>query len=596
MLHNIDPERTDGFLPLEHYAAVGDGRSVALVGADGSIDWWCAPDMDSQPVFNRMHDPDGGRFSISPVEPYTIERSYRKNSNVLETVFITESGRARVTESLNSGVAGRLPWCELARRIEGLEGEVEFEIVASPAGVRGQVRREEHPNASIRYLGNLATTFLHAEDVRLTCDNDELTAARWTATPGDRTCIAFLVADNAPLAIPDLDLINQRIDLSDEEWRRWAEQITYQGPFADDFIRCALSLKFLLVSKTGAIAAAATAGLPERIGGDKNYDYRYAWIRDAAYTIKALLRAGMLSEPIGAFGWLVRTLSEDGPVPKIVYTLRGGAVPEEKDIDVPGYKNSGPVRTGNRARDQVQLSCYGDILETAALFADRGHVLDPDAVRLLQKLAEQCLELWRSEDSSIWELEDRQHYTFSKIGCWLALSKAARLVREGHISGDADRWEEEAEKIRDWIDVHCWSEAKQAYTFYAGTDRLDAALLLTTRFGFEHDGRLASTRAAIERELAVGPLVYRYSGAQDEEGAFVACSCWLVEAYAFLGEVDLAEKKLHELLGRLGNNFGILNEQIDPETGCGLGNFPQGLSHLALLHAIFSLQENRESS
>ena len=593
MLHSLSPERVDGFLPLEHYAALGDGRSVALVGADGSIDWWCAPDMDSVPLFNRLHDADGGRFSVTPKMPFRIDRRYRENSNVLETVFVTDTGTARVTESLNSGVAGRLPWCELARRVEGLSGTVEFEIVLAPICARGPVRNVDHPNGRVRYIGDLATTFCCGDDVEILSNGDQQTIARLVTFAGNRACVAFLVTDQAPLAKPELATIDRRIDLSDDEWRRWAEQLTYDGPFKTDLVRCALSLKFLLFSKTGAIAAAATSGLPERIGGDKNYDYRYAWVRDAAYTIKALLRAGALSEPIGAFGWLVRTIREDGPHPKVVYTLKGKAVPEEEIIKVPGYRRSSPVRVGNRARGQIQLSCYGDILETAALFAKMGHVLDPDAAELLKDLADQCMDRWMSKDAGIWELEDQQHYTFSKIGCWLAMSKAAELARERHIGGDADGWQRESERIRDWIDRNCWSGEKQAYTLYAGTEKLDASLLLTSRFGFEHDGRLVRTRAAIEKELTVGPLVYRYSGASDEEGTFVACACWLVEAYSFLGEVDRAEEMLKSLLEKLGNNFGILNEQLDPKTGAGLGNLPQGLSHLALLHAIFSIQENR---
>jgi GH15 family glucan-1,4-alpha-glucosidase len=594
MLNHLVPERAQGFLALEHYAAIGDGRSVALVGADGSIDWWCAPEMDSPPLFNRMHDCEGGCFSIIPVKPFEIERRYRKNSNVLETVFITEKGRARVTDSLNSGVSGRLSWCELARRIEGLSGSVEFQIRLSPICARGKVNRADHPNAKIRYIGDLTTTFCHDDAVKITLDDDNFTEATYVAREGERTCVALLVADRAPLAIPRLSDIDSRIDLSDEEWRRWAAQLTYDGPFASDLIRCALSLKFLLFSETGAIAAAATAGLPERIGGDKNYDYRFAWVRDAAYTIKAFLRAGALSEPIAAFGWLVRTIEADGPEPKVVYTLRGNEVPDEEVIEVPGYHGSSPVRRGNRAKLQIQLSCYGDFLETASLFAQMGHVLDPAASRLLARLADQVVERWRLKDSGIWELEDTQHYTISKIGCWLALDRAVRLADEGHIENrHRDIWSKERDVVRDWIDENCWSEKKQAYTFHAGTDKLDASLLLATRFGFERNGRLHLTRRAIERELTVGPLVYRYSGASKEEGAFVACSCWLIEAYAFLGEVDRAEEMLAELMKPLGNNFGILNEQIDARTGAGLGNMPQGLSHLALLHAIFSIQENR---
>jgi GH15 family glucan-1,4-alpha-glucosidase len=330
-----------------------------------------------------------------------------------------------------------------------------------------------------------------------------------------------------------------------------------------------------------------------RYGTRSNYDYRYAWVRDAAYTIKAFLRAGALAEATEAFGWLVRTIDRSGSNPKVVYTLRGDAVPDEVVIDVPGYRGSTPVRTGNRARDQIQLSCYGDVLETAALFAENGHVLNREASALLSRLADRCVQRWREKDSGIWELEDLQHYTFSKIGCWLALSKAAQLARDGHIEGDSQAWQRESELIQAWIDENCWSDAQQAYTFYPGTARLDASLLLAIRFGFEHDGRLEKTRNAIENELARGPLVFRYSGAEEEEGTFVACACWLVEAYAFLGDTDIAKEKLEELLKSLGNNFGILSEQIDAITGEGLGNVPQGLSHLALLHAILSVQENR---
>jgi GH15 family glucan-1,4-alpha-glucosidase len=595
MLRSLTPRRIDGYLPLQHYAAVGDGRSVALIGADGSLDWWCAPNLDSRPLFDRIIDGEkGGRFSITPIAPYSVERQYRTDSNVLETVFVTASGRAKMTESLNSGVSGRLPWCELARRIQGIDGAVDFEIVVKPTCLNIDVDLVRHPNASIRYIGGLTTTFCHDSSVEITVCRGDASIGIVSTHEGSRTCLALLVSDGAPLPIPPFDEIDDRIETSDRDWRAWTEQLTYDGPFANDLKRCALSLKFLLHSPTGAIAAAATNGLPERIGGDKNYDYRYAWVRDAAFTIKAFLRAGALSEPVAAFGWLVRTIADDGPVAKVAYTLKGEPVPDERKIDVPGYRGSSPIRVGNRANDQVQLSCYGDVLETAALFARMGHVLDPRSAELLVHLANQCCDRWMEKDSGIWELEDLQHYTYSKIGCWQALSRAVELAEGGHIDASyTDRWKRVRADIRAWIDSNCWSEFLQAYTMHPGSGKLDAAILLTTRFGFEHDGRLFRTRAAIERELAVGPLVYRYSGMQSEEGAFVACSCWLVESYAFLGDVDTATEKLKALLAKLGDNFGILNEQIDVRDGSGLGNMPQGLSHLALLHAIFSLQENR---
>ena len=337
MLRTLKPERIDGYLPLQHYAAVGDGRSVAIIGADGSLDWWCAPNLDSRPLFDRILDDEkGGRFSITPTEPFTIERQYRQDSNVLETIFVTASGRARITESMNSGTSGRLPWCELARRIEGVEGFVDFEIVVQPTCLDTDVKLVDHPNATVRYIGGLTTTFCHDDAVEITLCRDEVSKGIVSTREGSHTCVALLVSDGGPLPIPRLEGIDARIDSSDREWRSWTEQLTYDGPFAEDFKRCALSLKFLLYSPTGSIAAAATNGLPERLGGDKNYDYRYAWIRDAAFTIKAFLRAGALSESIAAFGWLVRTISDDGPVAQVAYTLKGESVPDERDVEVPG--------------------------------------------------------------------------------------------------------------------------------------------------------------------------------------------------------------------------------------------------------------------
>jgi len=230
--------------------------------------------MECPPLFNRLHDPAGGQFTITPTAEFHIEQQYRQDSNVLETIFITDTGSARLTESLNSGVAGRLPWCELARRIEGLRGSVEFKIALEPTCAERQVRRADHPNAAIRYIGDLTTTFCHDDKVGIIVDEDQRTLACHTTSAGSSTCVAFLVADQAPLAIPNLKDIDLRIDLSDEEWRRWSSELAYDGPSKGDLVRCALSLKFLVYSKVGAIAAAATSGLPERFGGVKNYDYR----------------------------------------------------------------------------------------------------------------------------------------------------------------------------------------------------------------------------------------------------------------------------------------------------------------------------------
>ena len=590
----ITPERQDGVLPLELYGALGDGRSVALLGADGAIDWLCLPSLDSVPFLDRLvAGASGGRCSITPSGPFTVERSYREDSNVLEHTFSTSGGRVRITSSLNSGISGRLPWTELAQRIEGLAGEVTLDVARRLGRRRRRTTpwRETSPNGDVVHVDGILCAFRTSGDVQRTVQEDDRLAATLNTHPGSRSVVALLASDDEPLILPSLDTIDARIDRSDQAWREWAGNLDVAGPYTAVLRRSALALKLLLFSPTGAIAAAATNGLPERIGGDKNYDYRYGWLRDAAYTIKAFLRVGAVEEAKAAFSWMTATIERHDGL-HIMYSLDGNLAPPQEEIDVPGYRGSTPVLHGNQAREQLQLGVFGDILETAALFVEQGHVLDLVTRRLLANLADECADQWRRKDAGIWELEQQEHYTMSKLGCWTALDRAVKLATAGQIDGSrCERWRRQRDQIRDWIDAHCWSEDKQAYTMYAGTDKLDAALLLATRFGFERTDRLATTREAVRLELGRGPLLYRYSGMQAEEGCFLACSFWLVESYALLGDVDTAQAILAELLAFTGINLGLLNEQQDPGSGAMLGNMPQALSHLALIHAVLSLTD-----
>ena len=587
-------KRVDDVLPLALYAALGDGRSVALLGADGAIDWWCLPSLDSVPFLDRLvAGSSGGRFSITPSAAFTVERRYRENSNVLEQTFSTDSGRVRITSSLNSGISGRLPWTELAQRVEGLEGEValDVELQLGRRLERATPWRETGPSGDVVHVDGILCTFRASGDVRRTVEEDDRLMATIATRPGSRSVVALLASDNEPLILPSVETIDARIDRSDQSWREWATDLDIGGRYEAVLRRSALALKLLLFSPTGAIAAAATNGLPERIGGNKNYDYRYGWIRDAAYTIKAFLRVGAVEEAKAAFSWMTATIGRHDGL-HIMYSLNGTLAPEQEQLDLPGYRRSVPVLCGNRAREQLQLGVYGDILETAALFVEQGHVLDLVTRRLLADLADQCADQWGRKDAGIWELEQQEHYTMSKLGCWTALDRAVKLAGSGQIDGSrCARWLHERDHIRDWIDAHCWSEKQQAYTLHAGTEKLDAAILLATRFGFERRDRLAKTREAVRSKLSRGPLLYRYSGMEAEEGCFLACSFWLVEAYALLGETQIAETQLDRLLEVTGINLGLLNEQQDPADGAMLGNMPQALSHLALIHAVQSLAD-----
>ena len=593
---SADGIRSADRLPLSQYAALGDGRSVALVGADGSIDWWCVPNLDSMPLLDRLLDGEtGGSFSITPAGPFRVERRYRPDSNVLEQLFTTPSGCARVTDSLNSGISGRLPWSELARRIEGVAGSVAFTIEALVGRRldRATSWREQSPHGDVLHVDGIVTAVRSTDGLDDVVRTDRGITATLLTQAASKMTIAVLAAMDQPLILPPLHDIDARIDRSDEAWREWSSDLRFAGPYASDVRRSALALKLLLFSPSGAIAAAASTSLPERLGGDKNYDYRYAWVRDVAYTIKAFLRVGATEEATAAFGWLTATIRRHDGRLCTMYRLDGALAPDETTLALPGYAQSLPVREGNRARDQLQLGIYGDILETAALFVSEGHVIDLVTRRLLADLADRCADLWRQRDAGIWELEQLEHYTMSKMSCWTALDRAVALARQGQIdTSHVERWERERDRIRDWIDEHCWSEDLQSYTMHPQTERLDASLLLATRFGFERRDRLALTREAVRRELSRGPLVYRYSGMQNEEGTFIACGFWLVEAYALLGDVPSAIAQMDALLAACNVNLGLLNEQLDARTGEMLGNMPQALSHLALIHAASAIGEN----
>ncbi|AWH25417.1 glycoside hydrolase family 15 protein [Stenotrophomonas sp. YAU14D1_LEIMI4_1] len=586
-----------GHAPIHAYAAIGDGRSTALIAPDGSIDWWCAPNMDSPPLFDRLLDAEaGGRFALQARGVVSVRRRYRADSNVLETEIRTSTGFARVTESLNSGPAGRLPWSELARRVEGLEGEVLFDLHYQPGTRAGTCTpwMSDTPNGCVHHVGPVMTMLRYPGDTHIELCDDRAVQGQLRVTAGYRGIVALLASQDEVLPVPPLDDIDTRIDRSDREWQQWVADLHCVSRQRGEVICSALALKFLWFSPTGAIAAAVTASLPERLGGDKNWDYRYAWVRDAAYIIKAFLRVGALPDAKAGFSWLMTTIGRHRPALRPCYTLRGETVEQERYIDIPGYHSSQPVRVGNTATDQLQTCVYGDVMEMASRMIDAGHILDPTTARLLFELADECADRWMRKDCGFWELDDLQHYTMSKVECWMALRRACELAEQGHITrARLPRWQRERDRILDWIDTHCWHEEKQSYVMHAGSDRLDASLMLASRFGLAQARRerFIATREAMRRELsdASGDLLWRYSGMQQCEGTFISCAFWMVEAYGLLGEQEEAHRLFHALLQRVRNDVGLMPEMWDPFTERGLGNTPQGLSHLALVHAAFAV-------
>jgi GH15 family glucan-1,4-alpha-glucosidase len=597
----LSPDRRDGFAPIEDYAALGDGRTVALVARDGRIDWWPVPTMASPPAFAAILDPDhGGYVELRPRDPgFRSTRRYIPNTNVVQTEFVTATGTARITDAMSLGGSGPLPWGEVIRQVDGASGTVEMIWSVVPGTRFGTAApwTEAHRNAAIVHVGDqhLGIQSFEAGEPRIAPTR---VSGSFTTEPGSRAILAITTADAEPLFLPELRDLEHHLDRTVARWTEWTRGLRYGGPWLDAVTRSALALKLLMFSPTGGIAAAATTSLPERIGGEKNWDYRYMWVRDSSFTIDALMALGLHEEVQSAVSFLLDVLSRTAPDLRVFYRLDGDLDTDatETILAAPGYRDSAPVRSGNGAADQTQLGNFGDLFDTMWHYVSHGHRLDDATGQMLAGFADRCCDQWRSPDSGIWELQQIRHYTISKIGCWVALDRAVRLADRGAITtAGRGRWANERDAIQDWVNEHCWSQTKHSYTFYAGSDDLDAATLLAGRTGFARGDRLAGTIAAIRRELCDGPLVYRYSGMQTEEGAFIACTFWLVNALVCAGDLTGAAELMDEAVP-LVNDVGLLAEEMDPSSRAMLGNYPQGLSHLALINAATSYHQASSSA
>lgn len=554
---------------------------MALVAPDGRIDWWPVPDLDCPPSFAALVDErNGGRLELAPADPFSSQRRYRPDTNVLETTFTTDGGSVRVTDSLNSGVAGRLPWTELARRVDGLTGTVRLRWRVAPGlQLDGHAPWVAGSPAGPILRSGQATLGVRGIDHEPVAGDREITGTIVTR-PGHRQLLAVVATAGEPLNVPSAAEIDRRVDLSIDAWSRWSAHCGYSGRQPEIVMRSALALKLLIYSPTGAIAAAATTSLPESRSGGKNWDYRYAWVRDAAHTIRALGVVGVKEEVHAAVSWLLTTLRAHGPH---VFTRLSGEVKDgHREARSPGWRGIGPVIVGNRAAQQLQLGMFGDVFDVLRVYVDDGHVLDPATGTLLADLADLCCDQWRSRDAGIWELPQERHYTSSKIQCWQALGCAIHLADLGQIPDRRERWLLERDDIAEFVHTRCWNDDLGAYTWYPGTDGLDASVLLAK--DFDDGPRMSSTIDVIRERLGTGPLLHRYTGAAAEEGAFVACSFWMVSALARTGRVDEATALFDELVA-LAGPLGLYSEMIATDNGEFLGNLPQGLSHLALILA-----------
>jgi GH15 family glucan-1,4-alpha-glucosidase len=585
---------------IEDYALIGDTQTAALVGRDGSIDWLCFPSFASPACFAALlGDPSHGRWLLAPEgEISSTRRQYRGNSLVLETEFTTPTGVVRVVDCMPP--RGRDP--DLARVVEGVRGEVTMgmelivrfdygSIVPWVRHVDGVWRAIAGPDA----LSLWSPVPLRGENLS--------TLATFTIREGERQQFLLMWHPSHESARQP-DGAQQSVEHTCAWWEEWCRQCTYQGEWRDDVLRSLIVLKALTFEPTGGIVAAATTSLPEQIGGVRNWDYRFCWLRDATFTLYSLLSCGFTSEAAAWRAWLLRAVAGDPSDLQIMYGAHGERRLTELELPwLPGYEQSAPVRIGNAAVNQRQLDIYGEVMDTLFVALRDGVAPDADAWALQRLIIDHLEGIWQEPDEGIWEVRGpRRHFTHSKVMAWVAVDRAVKTLQSHGLEGPVDKWIRLRDEIHRDACTRGFSAARNAFTQYYGSEELDASLLMIPLVGFLplEDPRVAGTTAAIERELMEGGFVRRYrgpatpavDGLPSGEGVFLPCTYWLCDNYALAGRYDEA-RQLFERLLAIRSDLGLLSEEYDPRTGRLLGNFPQAFSHVSLVNTALNLTRRR---
>ena len=598
----------DGFPPIGDYALIGDCGSAALVSRAGSIEWLCWPHFHSPSMFAAILDRErGGRFRVAPAATATAERHYVGDTAVLDTIFRTADGTLRVRDCMvvAPGVAeiGALwPEHQILREVSCLEGEVSVVVRCEPRFDYGRspVRAEAR--------GRLGIFFQHRGAVALLRSDLPLTVAGNLAhggerlRAGERRYVLLTFDQGEPATIPPLgDEADRRLRDTIAYWRDWSARCDYRGPFREAVVRSAVTLKLMAAAAFGAVVAAPTTSLPERIGGVRNWDYRYCWLRDACFTLRALFELGYMEEGAAFFSWLLYTAHESRTELRVLYSLMGGPPVSERELDhLTGYEGSKPVRIGNAAENQLQLDLYGEIAAAAYEYVRRGGQLSTWSGRLLRRLGERVCRLWREPDQGIWEIRsDARRHVYSVAMCWVALDRLLALAEDGHIRIPVDRFTRVRDEIRADIDAH--GKLDGSFTAVFDGRDVDASLLLLALYGYVEpdDPGMRATWERIRTELGNGGLLRRYVHGADDglpagEGAFGICSFWAAEYLARTGQVNEAERQFAHVCDH-ANDVGLFSEEIDPRDGSALGNFPQAFTHVGMVSAALAIDEARGS-
>jgi GH15 family glucan-1,4-alpha-glucosidase len=584
---------------IEDYGLIGDLQTAALVSRHGCIDWLCFPRFDSGACFSALlGDEENGRWSLRPASDITsARRRYRGDTLVLETELACDEGVVRLIDFMPP--RGEAP--DVVRIVEGVEGTVPMKMRLSIRFDYGSIVPWVRRRAEGLHAVAGPDALLLATPIDLVGRNLH-TEAEFDVAPGDR--VPFVLTwfpSNQDL--PQHTDAEQALVDTDDFWREWVTDCVHVGRFREPLVRSLVTLKALTYAPTGGIVAAATTSLPEALGGVRNWDYRYCWLRDATLTLLALVRAGYDGEARAWRNWLLRAIAGRPGEVQIMYGIAGERRLTELELEwLSGYEGAAPVRIGNAASRQRQLDVYGEVLD--ALYHARLAGLEPskDTWALIRKLLQWLEKGWREPDEGIWEVRGpRRHFTHSKVMAWVAFDRAVRMIEEDGLDGPVDRWRALREEIHDEVCREGLSEKLGAFTQSYGLDRLDASLLMIPLVGFlpADDERVVATVAAIERELVEDGLVARYRADEENtdvdglppgEATFLPCSFWLAQVYALQGRLDEAETLFERLLG-LRNDLGLLSEEYDVKAGRLVGNFPQAFTHLTLVDAALTLDE-----
>jgi GH15 family glucan-1,4-alpha-glucosidase len=589
---------------IADHGLIGDLRTCALVATDGTIDWFCAPRFDSPSVFGAILDEDrGGCWRLAPVGEVTrTQQFYFPNSAVLITRFLTPDGVAEVHDFMpivsEHDCSHRQ---RLVRRINGVRGKtlVRMRLDARPDYGRVSCQAEQ-ADGGVLLIGDGVRMGLTAS-VELEIE-DGVVSAEVELGNGDTALFVLEMLDDSDLPSCDaVDKTDGLLDATTAFWRKWLSQSSYSGRWREMVHRSAITLKLLTHEPTGAIIAAPTTSLPEYIGGSRNWDYRYVWIRDAGFSLYALLRLGFTDEARAFVRWLSERLGRDnrdpdgiGPL-RVLYDIDGKLPAEEIELThLSGYRCSAPVRIGNAAVKQLQLDIYGEIIDSVYLFNKYGPGISNDAWRDVVDVVNWVVENWDRDDAGMWEMRGAPAaYTTSRLMCWVAVERTIRMARQRGLPGDIVAWSKARDDIYERIMTKCWNPELKAFTQVEGGDTLDAGVLLMpmVKFLSPADPRFLSTLRAVERNLVTDSLVFRYDpesdGLDGAEGTFSICSFWYVEALTRAGRLDDAQLALEKMFS-YANHVGLYAEQVSA-TGDLVGNFPQAFTHLALISAAMNL-------